>query len=45
MAEARFYCEEHNYDFANAKAAYDEDKAFEEQETKKGNEAASKKRR
>ena len=29
-AEARFYCEEHNYDYVKAKAAYEEDKAFEE---------------
>ena len=29
-AEARFYCEGHNYDYVKAKAAYEEDKAFEE---------------
>ena len=30
-AEATFYCEENNYEYAKAKKAYDEDQLFEEE--------------
>lgn len=34
-SEARFYCEENDFDYRKAKAAYDEDRAFEEEQMTK----------
>lgn len=35
MSEARFYCEENDFDYRKAKVAYDGDRAFELEQMKK----------